>query len=65
MPGTARRTPFVGRQREFTELTQRLDAATQGQGGLVLIAGEPGIGKTRLTEELATAPRSQGRERRA
>ena len=33
-------------------LARLLDAATAGMGGLVMIGGEPGVGKTRLAEEL-------------
>ena len=49
----ADRTTFVGRVAERTQLCRRLDRATAGQGGLVLISGEPGVGKSRLTEEVA------------
>jgi DNA-binding NarL/FixJ family response regulator len=52
-------TPFVGRDAELAELTADLDAA-DGGGGVVLVAGEPGIGKTRLAEELAAAVTSHG-----
>jgi class 3 adenylate cyclase len=45
--------PFVGRAAERTKFTRKLQDAREGQGGLVLVAGEPGIGKTRLTEEFA------------
>jgi len=46
------RTPYVGRTREREVLEGRLAAARDGVGGLVLIAGEPGIGKTRLAAEV-------------
>ena len=39
---------FVGRQTEMAELTATLDAALTGQGRLIMLAGEPGIGKTRM-----------------
>ena len=44
---------FVGRQPEMAELRAALDDAISGQGRLVMIAGEPGIGKTRTAQELA------------
>jgi hypothetical protein len=43
----------IGRVRELRELEGGLDEASAGVGGLFLIAGEPGIGKTRLADELA------------
>ncbi|MEE8045326.1 MAG: AAA family ATPase, partial [Dehalococcoidia bacterium] len=45
---------FIGREREISELTASLERALEGNGGLVMLAGEPGIGKTRLTEEIVT-----------
>jgi DNA-binding CsgD family transcriptional regulator len=53
-------TPFVGRAGELAALTADLDAAVGGHGGVVLVAGEPGIGKTRLAEELAARAAVRG-----
>ena len=53
-------TPFVGRAGELAMLTADLDAAVGGRGGVVLVAGEPGIGKTRLVEELAARAIARG-----
>jgi DNA-binding CsgD family transcriptional regulator len=44
---------IVGRRRELAVLREWLDAARDGEGRLVLCAGESGIGKTRLAQELA------------
>jgi DNA-binding SARP family transcriptional activator len=44
--------PMVGRECEIAELLGALESACKGSGGLALIGGEPGIGKTRLAEEL-------------
>jgi len=56
-PSAARRTRFVGRDAERAELQRFLSQLAGGQGGLVLIGGEPGVGKTRLAEELLTEVR--------
>ena len=45
--------PFVGRDRERAQLDAAWQRAQAGEVALVLIAGEPGAGKTRLTAELA------------
>jgi tetratricopeptide (TPR) repeat protein len=42
---------FVGRADELGTLKTALDAALGGQGSLVMLVGEPGIGKTRLAQE--------------
>ena len=44
-------TPLVGRDEEIAMLMRRWERARQGDGQLVLIVGEPGIGKSRLIEE--------------
>jgi class 3 adenylate cyclase len=49
----ARSTPLVGREEEVTVLLARWALARQGQGQVVLITGEPGIGKSRLVEAVA------------
>jgi class 3 adenylate cyclase/tetratricopeptide (TPR) repeat protein len=54
------RTPFVGRERPRALLRERLDAAMNGTGTLVMIGGEPGIGKTRLCEVVAVEARQRG-----
>jgi class 3 adenylate cyclase len=44
-------TPLVGRDEEIAILLRRWERARQGDGQLVLIVGEPGLGKSRLIEE--------------
>jgi predicted ATPase/class 3 adenylate cyclase len=44
-------TPLVGRDEEIAMLMRRWERARQGDGQLVLIVGEPGLGKSRLIEE--------------
>ncbi len=51
---------FVGREREMAELRAALDDAMSGHGRLVVLAGEPGIGKTRTAQELAAYAESLG-----
>jgi predicted ATPase len=45
-------TPLVGREEEVDLLLRRWEQAKRGDGCVVLISGEPGIGKSRLTETL-------------
>ena len=51
---------LVGREAELAALLGRLADASQGVGGVALVAGEPGIGKTRLLVELANRARASG-----
>ena len=51
---------FVGRQREIGELVDAFDDALIGRGRLVMLVGEPGIGKTRTAQELAVVAEQRG-----
>ena len=55
-----RRTPYVGRETERAEVRRLLDQAVDGRGATVLVGGEPGVGKTRFTEELVREARERG-----
>jgi DNA-binding transcriptional activator of the SARP family len=50
--------PFVGRDLELDQLNQAWSAAREGQAHLVLLSGEPGIGKSRLALELGRRVRA-------
>ena len=52
--------PFVGRVSELERLRDALDDARSGRGRVVMLVGEPGIGKTRLAEELEHHAKEQG-----
>ena len=54
------RTPYIGREAERADLRRHLEEALAGRGSLVLIGGEPGVGKTRLTEEVAAEADERG-----
>jgi DNA-binding SARP family transcriptional activator len=51
---------FVGREPELAELSAGLDDAFAGRGRLVLLQGEPGIGKSRLADELSSRAAARG-----
>lgn len=53
-------TGFVGRQQELAVLGARLSEAVAGQGGVALVAGEAGIGKTRTVRAFADAAGPRG-----
>ena len=60
-PGRVRATrPFVGRARELAELRDGLADALSGRSRCFAISGEPGIGKTRILEELESEARARG-----
>src|SRR5262249_8828594 len=53
-------SPFVGRQPELEALQQALDRAGAGQGQVVALIGEPGVGKSRLLYEFLRSHHPQG-----
>ena len=60
MASRTSRAPFIGRQRELAFLLDRLRSAGSGQGSIVFVVGEPGIGKTRLLHEFVARARLDG-----
>lgn len=58
--GSLTKLPLVGRDREVAELTARWHRARAGHGGVALVTGAPGGGKSRLARELTTAVRAEG-----
>src|SRR3712207_7735323 len=58
--GSLAQGTLVGRQREMDELKVTLEEALSGHGQLVMLVGEPGIGKTRTAQELAAHAKSRG-----
>src|SRR5207249_3852155 len=55
-----RTSHFVGRERELAEIRSAIDDALAGRGRILLLTGEPGIGKTRLADEAALRAASNG-----
>ena len=53
-------SPFVGRDLELNQLNEGWNTAREGRAHLVLVTGEPGIGKTRLAQELGRRVRAEG-----
>lgn len=63
--GTARQAyvfevPLVGRDRELSTLQRLWNEAAMGRGGVVLVEGEPGSGKTRMVRELLAREAESG-----
>ncbi len=59
-PGRLRQSVFIGRQQEMLELGAAVDDALSGHGQLVMLVGQPGIGKTRTSQELAVIAEELG-----
>jgi DNA-binding CsgD family transcriptional regulator len=55
-----RQTVFVGREAELRQLVSAFEDAAAGHGRLIMLAGEPGIGKTALCEQLGRFVAAQG-----
>jgi class 3 adenylate cyclase/tetratricopeptide (TPR) repeat protein len=53
-------TRFVGRDNEVEQLATALERARGGQGQLVALVGEPGVGKSRVVWEVTHSPRADG-----
>jgi tetratricopeptide (TPR) repeat protein len=51
---------FVGRERELAELVAACESGADSDTNLLLLYGEPGIGKTRLADELASRVKARG-----
>ena len=51
---------YVGREHELAQLVAALEDALDGRERLVLVAGEPGAGKSRLADEMAERARARG-----
>jgi tetratricopeptide (TPR) repeat protein len=59
-PASLAESPFVGRDSESGQLLGAWNAARDGGAHLVLVTGEPGIGKSRLATELGRHVRAEG-----
>src|SRR5687768_5027517 len=59
-PAIAAHDVFVGRSPELAALEVALAEASAGQPRLVVVGGEPGIGKSRLLDELARSAAAGG-----
>ncbi|MFC0628632.1 ATP-binding protein [Kribbella deserti] len=53
-------TPLVGRSTEMATLLSAVDDARTGRAGALLLAGDAGVGKTRLLDEVATGAQERG-----
>jgi predicted ATPase len=57
MPTTS---AFVGRSDELGQIRQAVEGVVAGAGRLFVLTGEPGIGKTRVTDEVSQLARTHG-----
>ncbi len=59
-PGNGYGFPLVGRRAELQAFDRAVTAVSTGTSGVLLLSGEPGIGKTRLCHELASRAAARG-----
>jgi DNA-binding SARP family transcriptional activator/tetratricopeptide (TPR) repeat protein len=57
---TATRRPFIGRRQELETLLLHMHATAKGSGGVILLSGDTGVGKTRLAYEALQVAVSSG-----
>lgn len=52
--------PLIGREAEVSAIQKGIEAVTEGSGRLLVVAGEPGVGKTRLSQDAMLACQERG-----
>ena len=60
VPCAAELLPFAGREAELGAVLTRWGSAARGRGGLLLVGGEAGVGKSRLAREFSLLAEAQG-----
>src|SRR5271167_1570117 len=61
--GSVALTPLTGRDTEFSLLKDRWEQAQEGMGQVLLVVGQPGLGKSRLVQTLTQRVQEQATER--
>src|SRR5271167_2071721 len=61
--GSVALTPLTGRDTEFSLLKDRWEQAQEGMGQIVLVLGQPGLGKSRLVQTLTQRVQEQATDR--
>ena len=60
MTSTTDNDRYIGRERDLEQLTSAVDHVVDGHGGVVIVGGEPGIGKSRILEEIESYAADSG-----
>jgi tetratricopeptide (TPR) repeat protein len=58
--GAVPEDPLIGREAELSAISALIETVMQGSGRLLMVAGEPGVGKTRISQEVTLACRDRG-----